>query len=259
MTLDFPRRGRAVALMALLAAFAAPVPVQAQTSAKDIIDQVDQLLRGNSSHGRMEMQITTEHWSRTLEMEVWSLGTEYSLVRVLKPPREAGTATLKAGQEVWNYLPRVDRTIKVPPSLMMGSWMGSHFTNDDLVKESRLVDDYDIDIAFEGDRDGVKVWEFNLMPKPEAAVVWGRITYQVRQADLMPTWVRYYDEDGTLVRTMTFSDFQRMGGRLVPAKMLIVPEDKPDESTALIYHDLEFDVGLKPDFFSLRNLRARSN
>jgi hypothetical protein len=241
---------------ALVASAAVAAPVRAQT-AKEIIDRVDRLLRGASSHGKVEMQITTEHWSRSLGMEVWSLGTDYSLVRVTAPPREAGTATLKAGREVWNYLPRVDRTIKVPPSLMMGSWMGSHFTNDDLVKESRLIDDYDIEISFDGERDGTPVWEFKLTPKPEAAVVWGRIEEQVRKADLMPTWVHYYDEDGTLVRHMTFSDYKRMGGRLVPARMVVVPEDKPDESTALIYDELEFDVGLKPDFFSLRNLRAQ--
>jgi len=250
-------RRLAAALLALSAATATfAAPARAQT-AKEIVDRVDRLLRGSSSHGKVEMRIKTEHWSRNLSMEVWSLGTEYSLVRVTAPPREAGTATLKAGQEVWNYLPRVDRTIKVPPSLMMGSWMGSHVTNDDLVKESRMVDDYDITISFEGRRDGVDVWEFNLVPKPEAAVVWGRVVEQVRKKDLMPTWVRYYDEDGTLVRTMTFSDYQRMGGRLVPAKMQVVPTDKPDESTTLIYHELQFDVHLTKDFFSLRNLRAR--
>ena len=124
---------RALVTVALIALF--PSPVRAQT-ALEIIDRVDRLMRGESSRGLVTMEITTEHWSRTLEMEVWSLGTEHSLVRLRSPAREAGTATLKAGDEVWNYLPRVDRTIKVPPSLMMGSWMGSHFTNDDLVKES---------------------------------------------------------------------------------------------------------------------------
>ena len=164
-------------------------PLQAQT-AREIIDRVDRLLRGESSRGQITMEITTEHWSRSLDMEVWSLGVEHSLVRVQSPAREEGTATLKAGQEVWNYLPRVDRTIKVPPSLMMGSWMGSHFTNDDLVKESRIVDDYDFEISFEGEREGVEVWEFQLTPRPEAPVVWGRIDEQLRKADQMPTWIR---------------------------------------------------------------------
>ncbi len=231
-------------------------PLQAQT-AREIIDRVDRLLRGESSRGRITMEITTEHWSRSLDMEVWSLGVEHSLVRVQSPAREAGTATLKAGQEVWNYLPRVDRTIKVPPSLMMGSWMGSHFTNDDLVKESQIVDDYDFEISFEGEREGVEVWEFQLTPRPEAPVIWGRIDEQVRKADLMPTWIRYYDEDGGLVRTMTFSDYRTMGDRLVPASMLVIPADKPEEHTVLTYHELDFDISLDENFFSLRNLRAR--
>ena len=231
-------------------------PLQAQT-AREIIDRVDRLLRGESSRGQITMEITTEHWSRSLDMEVWSLGVEHSLVRVQSPAREEGTATLKAGQEVWNYLPRVDRTIKVPPSLMMGSWMGSHFTNDDLVKESRIVDDYDFEISFEGEREGVEVWEFQLTPRPEAPVVWGRIDEQVRKADLMPTWIRYYDEDGDLVRTLTFSGYRTMGGRLVPASMLVTPADKPEEQTVLTYHELDFDISVDESFFSLRNLRAR--
>ncbi|MEE2846016.1 MAG: outer membrane lipoprotein-sorting protein [Gemmatimonadota bacterium] len=241
---------------ALLLSAAAAAPLTAQT-AREIIDKVDRMMRGESSHGRMTVDITTEHWSRSLDMEVWSLGAEHSLVRVESPAREAGTATLFAGDEVWNYLPRVDRTIKVPPALMMGSWMGSHLTNDDIVKESRIVDDYDFEISFEGEVDGVEVYEFTMTPRPEAPVVWGRVEEQVRKRDLMPTWVRYYDDDGTLVRTMTFSDYKMMSGRLVPAVFHIIPADKPEERTSMTYHELEFDIDLDESFFSLRTLRAR--
>lgn len=234
----------------------APRPAAAQQTAREIVDEVDRLLRGESSRGRFTMEIVTEHWSRSLEIRVWSLGTEYALARVLAPAKEAGTATLKIDEEVWNYLPRVDRTIKVPPSLMMGSWMGSHFTNDDLVKESRLIEDYEIEIAFEGPREGEEVWEFALIPKPEAPVVWGKILMQVRKRDKMPTWMRYYDERDRLERTMTLSDFRLMGGRLVPTVTDVVPADEPNERTTVRYEELEFDVGLSPDFFSLRNLRA---
>jgi outer membrane lipoprotein-sorting protein len=234
----------------------APRPAAAQQTAREIVDEVDRLLRGESSRGRFTMEIVTEHWSRSLEIRVWSLGTEYALARVLAPAKEAGTATLKIDEEVWNYLPRVDRTIKVPPSLMMGSWMGSHFTNDDLVKDSRLIEDYEIEIAFEGRRDGVEVWEFALVPKPEAPVVWGKIVMQVRKRDKMPTWMRYYDERDRLERTMTLSEFRVMGGRLVPTVTDVIPADEPNERTTVRYEELEFDVGLSPDFFSLRNLRA---
>ncbi|MCZ6917454.1 MAG: outer membrane lipoprotein-sorting protein [Gemmatimonadetes bacterium] len=227
----------------------------AQESAREIVDRVDRMMRGRSSHGVLQMEVVTEHWTRTLEMEVWSFGTEHALIRVTSPRREAGTATLKVVNEVWNYLPRVDRTIKIPPSLMLSSWMGSHLTNDDLVKDSRIIDDYDIDIAYEGLRDGVEVWEFDLTPKPEVAVVWGRIVERVRKADLMPVWVHYYDDVGGLARTMAFEEYQMMGGRLVPALNIVRPADKPDESTTIRYTSLTFDLDIDEAFFSLRRLR----
>ncbi|HAW90914.1 MAG TPA: outer membrane lipoprotein-sorting protein [Gemmatimonadetes bacterium] len=240
--------------LALLSGFVAPLSVHAQ-SARDIMDLVDQLMRGESSIARITMDIQTENWDRSLTLRAWSLGTDHSLIRIETPQREAGTATLMANQEVWNYLPRVDRTIKVPSSMMAGSWMGSHVTNDDLVKESRLVDDYEIEIDFDGEREGTEVWEFLLTPLPEAPVVWGKIRYAVRKQDFMPLWARYYDESDEIVRTMTFSDFRLMGSRLVPAVMTMQPADKPEETTVIRYHELDFDVDLDEDDFSLRNLR----
>jgi hypothetical protein len=248
---------RACSLLLVLSLSASPSgPAWGQESAADIIDRVDRILRGESSHGIADMEIVTEHWQRSMAMEIWSLGTEYSLVRITAPKSEAGTATLKSEDDIWNYLPRVDRTIKIPASMMMSSWMGSHFTNDDLVKESRLVEDYDIEIAFEGQRDGVEVWEFKLTPKPEAAVVWGSISYRVRKDDLMPLWARYFNEDNELVRTMTFSDFRVMGGRLIPAALDVRPENKPEEYTRVVYSELQFNIDIDTDYFSLRNLRS---
>jgi outer membrane lipoprotein-sorting protein len=234
-----------------------PSQGRGQDTPRDIIDRVDRILRGDSSYGKATMEVVTEHWNRSLSVEVWSLGTEYSLIRLTAPAREAGTATLKAGSDIWNYLPKVDRTIKVPASMMAGAWMGSHFTNDDLVKESRLVEDYDIGTSFEGDRDGVAVWEFHLTPKPEAPVVWGHIEYRVRKEDFMPLWARYYDEEGQLSRRLEFSDFRKMGGRTVPAVMNMYPEDKPGERTTMLYENIEFDIDLEESFFSLQALKRR--
>ena len=249
-------RRRFARILALAAAGGlAAGPAAAQTDPLEIIDRVDRLLRGDSSRGVATMEVVTEHWEREMTMEVWSLGTDYSLVRLRAPRRDAGTATLMAGDDIWNYLPKVDRTIKIPASMMGGAWMGSHFTNDDLVKESRLVDDFDVELAFEGDRDGAAVWEIRLTPKPEAAVVWGRIDFRIRRADSMPLWARYYDEDGELARTMEYSAFAEMGGRLVPGIMDMRPADKPDERTTFRYEELEFDVDLAPSFFSLRTLQ----
>jgi len=244
--------------MAVLLAAGTPVPVSAQTddaAAREIVRHVDELLRGESSRGRVTMEVVTERWTRSMEMEMWSLGQDHSLVRVLSPAREAGTATLKVDRDIWNYLPRVDRTIKVPGAGMGGSWMGSHFTYDDLVRESSLVDDYEVGVSFEGERDGEEIWEFALAPLPEAPVVWGRVELEVRRADRMPLRARYFDDRGELARTMTFSNFHTMDGRLVPTELSMHPEDKPGERTTLLYEELEFNTGLDAAFFSLQRLR----
>jgi outer membrane lipoprotein-sorting protein len=190
-----------------------------------------------------------------MTLAIWSEGTDKVLVKVLAPKKEAGTATLKTGSDIWNYLPKIDRTIRIPTSMMMASWMGSHYTNDDLVKESRLVRDYETKLSFEGVREGEEVYEFTLTPLPRAPVVWGRIVMEVRKRDLMPLRARYFSEDGRLKRTLIFSRFREMGGRLVPSVMRMTPEDKPGEYTEIRYTELKFDVTLPPDTFSLAALR----
>lgn len=226
-----------------------------QLTPTEIVDQVDRMLRGNSSRGTIQMRVKTRRWERDMTLEIWSEGTEKALVRVLKPKKEEGVATLKVNSDMWNYLPKIDRTIRVPSSMMMASWMGSHFTNDDLVKESQLIHDYHIEISYDGKREDLLVWEFTLTPHPDAPVVWGKIHYQVRKQDLMPTWAAYYGEDGELKRTMTFAEYRQMGGRLVPTKSRMIPEDKPEEFTEMTYLELEFDVEFPKGTFSLASLR----
>ena len=244
---------RAAAVFAFLA-FAAPAA--ATISPVEVIDRVDRLLRGDSSRGVISMEIVTGNWERNLSMEAWSLGTDYFLVRLRSPKKEAGVATLKAGNNIWNYLPKIDRTLKIPTSMMGGSWMGSHFTNDDLVKQSRLSADYRIELSFEGkDAEGVSVWDFTLTPNADAVVVWGRIEYRVRQDDLMPLRATFHDEEGVLARTMEFGDFRTLDGRFLPTTIRMHPADKPDEHTTIRYEDLDFDVQISESFFSLRNLK----
>ena len=246
-----------VMLGAMVFGLVGTAAAQPDLTPQEIIERVDRVLRGDSSHGVSRMRIVTEHWERELTMEMWSMGTEHSLVRVQAPAKEAGTATLMADKDIWNYLPRVDRTIKIPASMMSGAWMGSHFTNDDLVKESQLIEDFDIELTFAGARDDIAVWEFRLTPKPEVAVVWGHIDYRVRQSDYMPLWARYYDEDRELARTMNFSEFKEQDGRTVPMVMDMIPADKPNERTSVIYESLEFDIDVDRSFFSLQTLKRR--
>jgi len=228
-------------------------------TAKEILEKVDDLWRGESSFAEMTMDVRTEHYERSMKLKAWSLGKEQSLFVITYPPKDRGVATLKTGKDIWNYLPRVNRVIRVPTSMMMANWMGSHFTNDDLVKESRLSEDYESEITFEGVREGEEsaVYEITLTPRPDAPVVWGRIEFTVLQNELLPLEGLYYDEDNVLIRTMTFSDIREMAGRRVPAVMTLIPEDKPGERTVITYDSLDLGLNLKKDFFSRQTLTRK--
>ncbi len=225
--------------------------------AQEILAFIDDLWRSRSSHGVIAMQVKTRNYTRTLEMESWSKGKEKSLVRILSPLKEKGTVSLKSENNLYTYLPNTDRTIRLTSSMMLGSWMGSHFSNDDLVKESRLADDYHARITFEGKRDGQDILEFSLTPKAEAPVVWGKIVIAVRADGYLPLASLYYDEDLVLARTLTFMDIKEMGGRKLPRVLKMVPADKPDEFTEIVYEEIRFDVDLDDSFFSLGQLRRR--
>lgn len=222
---------------------------------KEILDKVDDLYRSESSFGKMTMTITTAHWTRSLTLEFWSKGKDKSLIRILAPKKEKGTATLRSGNDIWNYLPKVKRVIKLPSSMMSASWMGSHFTNDDLVKESRMADDYTFELTFEGKRGDQEVIEITCHPKPDAAVVWGKVLLTVRRSDYLPVDLKYYDEDFKLARTTSFSEIAELGKRTLPTVMTVVPEDKPREKTVVRYTDITFNLNLHDGVFSLRNLQ----
>jgi outer membrane lipoprotein-sorting protein len=244
--------------MILCALISTPLhPSYAQTgtlTAREILDKIDDLYRGDAGTGNMTMAIVTENWSRTLTMEFWAKGKDKSLIRILSPKKEQGTATLRVGNDIWNYLPKVNRTIKVSSSMMSQSWMGSHFTNDDLVRESRMADDYTFETTFDGERDGVRVIEITCIPKPEVAIVWGKVVLSVKSEGYIPLSILYYDETMNLVRTLTFADIKNIDGRDIPMKMTVIPSDKPDESTVVTYNEITFNLVIDDSVFSLRNL-----
>ncbi|MEJ2199749.1 MAG: outer membrane lipoprotein-sorting protein [Desulfuromonadaceae bacterium] len=230
-----------------------PAAFATELNLQELIRQVEVQYRGHSSHALVRMEVATENWQRSLEMESWSLERDRFLTRILEPPKERGVSTLKVDNEVWNYLPKVDRVIKIPPSMMGGAWMGSHITNDDLVKGSQVDQDYTFTLTDET----ASSWLIECLPQPEAAVVWGKLLYEIEKTNKLPVRVQYFDEAMTLVREIVFDDVQTVSGRTLPLRMTVHPVDKPEEKTVMQYRDIEFDVALPTNFFSLRSLKAR--
>jgi outer membrane lipoprotein-sorting protein len=224
-------------------------------SPEKILNNVDDLYRSNASHGILTLSVTTVNWQRTLTLEQWSKGEDKSLFKILKPKKEKGLATLRVDKNMWNYMPKVKRVVKIPSSMMSSSWMGSHFTNDDLVKQSRMAEDYTFSITFEGMKDGKEIIEVTCLPNKEAAVVWGKVEVVVYADDYLPLRMIYYDEDLLLSRTLEFTNIELMDGKMIPTKMNMIPIDEPGESTTVKWEEIQFDVAIDDDFFSLRKLQ----
>ena len=225
-----------------------PLPTSEQ-----ITKVLDDLYRSESSHSTMTMTIVNDRGTRKLTLEQWTKGKDDALIVIRKPAREAGTATLMTKEGLWNYAPRADRLIRVPTGLLSDSWMGSHFSNDDLVRETKYEDDYKTAVSW-GELDGQKVVKVTMTPNPKAPVIYTKIDFYVRKGDYVPLRADYYDE-GKLMRRMDFKDIKDVGGKPIPHTMELIPMDKKGEKTAMQYESLEFDVDVDSSLFSKQGLR----
>ncbi len=222
-------------------------------SVKEVTDYLDELYRSESSHAVMTMTVVRERGTRELTMEMWSRGQDDALIVIRSPAREAGTATLMTDEGMWNYAPRADRLIRIPTGLLSESWMGSHFSNDDLMRETKYDEDYDSEVAWVT-RDGERYLQVTLTPKPNAPVVYTKVLFLLRPEKWTPEAEEFYDQ-GQLIRTMRFDDVRTVAGKPLPFRMVLQPTDAPDERTVVQYDKLELDVPVSTDLFTRRGLR----
>ncbi len=219
-----------------------------------VIDYMENLMRGQASEGELEMYI--KRWDRTIRMRFWELYPDKSLVRLVAPAEDAGVGSLKLGKDLWSYNPKVDQVQKIPPSLMLDSWMGSDFTNDDISRSSSIKLDYDVGEAISGKVGDVKTWRVALKPKPSSPVVWEKIVVEVAQEDKRPLRQEYYDEKGKIARVMIFSDYKKLSdGRNYPYLWKMENHQEPGRYTEVRVKKMEFLESLPEKTFSIRNLK----
>jgi outer membrane lipoprotein-sorting protein len=223
--------------------------------AKEIVAKANELIRANSSYTELSMSIVKPTWSRDMKMKIWSLEPDFALILITEPAKDKGMVTLKRKKEVWNWVPSVNKVIKIPPSMMMQSWMGSDFTNDDLVRQSSIVEDYTHAIIGEEKIGGYNCYKVELTPKPEAGVVWGKIITWISKEGYLQLKADHFDEDMVLIKSMIGSDVKKMGGRNIPAHWEMIPHDEPGQKTVMEYLDIKFNIDIDESFFSQQNMR----
>ena len=231
-------------------------PVEAQDlTAKQIIIKADNLQRGENNKGEMSMTIIRPKWERTITMKTWSKGRDFSMTYITSPAKDKGQVFLKRKSEMWNWVPSINRMIKIPPSMMAQGWMGSDYSNDDILKESSIVVDYDHKIIGEESLQEIICYKLELTPKEDAAVVWGKVLKWISKDEFWQLKTEYYDEDNELIRTEIASDVKLFGDRKLPSKLEIIPADKPGQKTVVNILSSQFNVKLDEGFFSQQNMK----
>ncbi|EJB1786883.1 outer membrane lipoprotein-sorting protein [Vibrio parahaemolyticus] len=225
-------------------------------SAFDIVQKSDQAMRGKSSYSEATMEIVRPDWTRSMTMKSWTKGTELSLVLVTAPAKDKGSASLKRHREMWNWVPSIERVIKIAPSMLSQSWMGSDFTNDDLINQSSIVVDYQHALLGNDSFEGDKVWVIEATAKPDAPVVWNKVTLWISQSTYLQRKVEFYDEFDERVNVLTTYDVKELGGRKIATRMEMKPVDKPGNKTIFTTHQAQFDFDINDDFFSQQQMKS---
>ncbi|MCX8904306.1 outer membrane lipoprotein-sorting protein [Vibrio parahaemolyticus] len=225
-------------------------------SAFDIVQKSDQAMRGKSSYSEATMEIVRPDWTRSMTMKSWTKGTELSLVLVTAPAKDKSSASLKRHREMWNWVPSIERVIKIAPSMLSQSWMGSDFTNDDLINQSSIVVDYQHALLGNDSFKGDKVWVIEATAKPDAPVVWNKVTLWISQSTYLQRKVEFYDEFDERVNVLTTYDVKELGGRKIATRMEMKPVDKPGNKTIFTTHQAQFDFDINDDFFSQQQMKS---
>jgi outer membrane lipoprotein-sorting protein len=250
-------KSRFVALVLFLLQGAVSNALLAQAlSATDIVRKADEKLNGEkSSYSLMSMTIIRPTWQRTIEFKNWTLGRDYALTLITAPSKEANQTFLKRVSEMWSWNPSISRLIKLPPSMMSQGWMGSDYTNDDILKESSVVTDYVHEFAGEETIEGRLCYKIKMTARENSSIVWGKQIRWIDKKDLLVLKAELYDEDGYLVRTETGSDIRNMDGRMITSKIVLVPAEEPKNKTLLEIREIKFNIPLEESFFSQQNMK----
>jgi outer membrane lipoprotein-sorting protein len=239
-----------------MAAMAARLTGQSLT-ATDIVKKTDDKFRGEQSgYSVMTMTIVRPSWQRTVEFKSWSKDIDYSLTLITDPAREKGQTFLKRKTEMWSWNPAINRLVKLPPSMMSQGWMGSDYTNDDILRESSVVNDYVHSIEGTGDVDGRECWKIKLLAKGDADVLWGHQIWWIDKKEYIALKTELYDEDGFLVRSEKASELKMMDGRLIPTLLELIPAENEGYKTIVKIVEMKFNIMIEESFFSQQNMKT---
>jgi len=241
-------------LISALLIFAFSNTILAQT-ATEIIKKAEENAEGKSNYVEMTMKIIRPKWTRTIAFKSVSIENKYSMTLITSPNKEKGQTFMKRQNDLWSYSPKINRFIKLPPSMMSQGWMGSDLSNDDLMKESSLIRDYSHILIKTETVSGKECYKIELIPTDEDDAFWGKLEIWISKDNFLQLKTKYYDDDLELIRTEIASNIKNMDGRQLPTHMEITPAEEPNNKTIININKIKFNPNVKESFFSQQTMK----
>ncbi len=226
----------------------------ATPTAEQILKKAEQKVSSTSVIAEMDITITRPRWTKNMSLKTWAKGTEYAVAYITVPDRDKGTVYLKSGNDVYNYLPKIKKTVKLPATLLSQNWMGTDMSTDDLVKLTQLTQDYSATVSGSKMVSGRDCYEITLTPKADADVLWGKLVTCIDKTDYIQLKTVFYDEDLEAVNTMVASEIKNLGGKMLASKMVMTPAGKAGQSTTVVYQSMTFNKTIPSTFFTKANM-----
>ena len=245
---------RRTMLIVVILFFAVSSQVLAQMNAETIVKNAFDYWRGEASISTSIMTIHRSDWERSMTIKAWTRGESDSLFVITKPAKDRGNGTLKTGNGMWMYNPKVNRVIKLPPSMMSQGWQGSDFSNNDLAKSDSLIKDYVHTLEGTKAEQDKNIYLIKSMPKPDAPVIWGMIKLSIREDNILLSEA-FFDEDLKEVKIMTAWDIRKTSDKLFPMKWKMQKSEAIDEYTQFVYEKIDFIKSLRKTIFTRANLK----
>jgi len=229
--------------------------ISSTPTADEIIKKAEDRLTGKTSYSEVTVTTIRPKYTREMTIKTWTKGTDYSVTLILSPAMDEGTVFLKRRNEIWNYIPSIDRLVKMPPSMLSQSWMGTDIKNDDLLENSSLIDDYNKKIVATEEIEGYSCYKIELTPKENVNSIWGQIIMWISKADYMQMQVQYYDEDNELINTFYGKSVKLMGGLKIPTENIIVPANKKGNKTKIVTTKRQLNIEVNDNIFTTQYMK----
>jgi len=233
---------------------------------EEIIEKVDKNMTFDSAKTEAKLVIHIRGQVRTKTMMSYSEGEDKSFSEFLSPARDKGVKYLKIGDNMWMYLPSVEKIIKIAGHMLRQSMMGSDFSYEDALESGNLLDKYDIKLATEettyikfrrGTEEVTKgrpCYVLELTAKVKDVTYYKRKIWVDREI-FVPVKEELFAKSGKKLKVMVMADVKKYGRRYYPRYMSMRNLLRKDSLTEMFVTDIDFDAKIPKDTFTQRNLR----